>query len=75
MKIYKIGLMMMVLGAIIAWSGTIVSIGFGLYNWSHGVELSVSIYGSFILWLKMVIGGLLVLFAGVLIDRHGETIT
>ncbi|MCD6435483.1 MAG: hypothetical protein J7L15_03765 [Clostridiales bacterium] len=45
---------------------TVGSIGYGLWLWGGlGGVLSTSAWAGFVLWMKMIIGGLLMLFIGI----------
>ncbi len=51
---------------------TPVGIGFAIYDWAHGVELSMSMWNGFLTWLKMVllvIPGLFCYFIAICLDN------
>ena len=56
----------LVIGYIIAGSSTIVAGGYGLYLWgSVGLAINVSAWTAFVLWVKMLIVGLIMVALGL----------
>lgn len=61
-----IGKIFSMVGLLILALSTVGSIGYGLWLWGGlGGVLSTSAWAGFVLWMKMIIGGLLMLFIGI----------
>jgi len=66
----KIAMAVMVLGYVMLALATISGIGYGLYNWgSVGLELGASAWLGFVLFGKMLGGGLVLLITGIFLSQ------
>jgi len=62
---YKIGMILISIGYVLAAIGAISGFGYTLYNWgSVGMELGPSAWAGFILFAKMVLGGIVTVMIG-----------
>lgn len=56
------------LGYVFLGLGTVISVGYGLYSWAIAdVVFKVALWTTFITWIKLIVTGVLSLFAGFLI--------
>lgn len=56
------------LGYVFLGLGTVISVGYGLYSWAIAdVVFKVALWTTFITWIKLIVAGVLSLFAGFLI--------
>jgi len=63
-EIVTIVLMLMI---IIGFAGAQISaIGITLYDWSHGVQISMALWNGFIIWVKLMSLGLIGFIGAVL---------
>ena len=59
-----IGAFIFIAGAILMGLAFITSIGVGLYFWAHTMAFPQAAWAGFLIWLKMIIGGLVLLSGG-----------
>ena len=62
------GALLALAGIIIAWASNILGIGYFLFMWANGNELPQSLLYGFILWLKALSAGIIVIVSGVTIE-------
>lgn len=58
----------LVLSLVVLALNLLGSIGYALYLWSHEMPLALSLWTAFVLWFKILVGGLLTLGISWLIN-------
>lgn len=66
-----IGKILAIIGLVVLAFATIGSVGYGLYLWGGiGIAFSVSVWTAFVVWLKAVGSGLLLVSIGLLMGAY-----
>ena len=64
-----VGYILVILGWALLVAANITAIGVGLYDWAFNTTLALAAWGAFVLWLKMLGGGLVSLFIGMILGE------
>ena len=64
-----LGIFLVIVGALLLTVGQIGSIGYGLYLWAHGTELSMAAWIGFLTWAKCTIIGVVSLGIGAILKE------
>jgi len=64
-NIEKIGAFLFIAGAIVMALAFATGIGVGLYFWAHTMAFPQAAWAGFLIWLKMILGGLVLLVTGL----------
>ncbi len=65
----NLGVILIIVGSVIAGLATVTGIGYGLYLWGAlGGALGVSMWTAFVLWLQMIVGGFVIAITGLLME-------
>lgn len=59
-----LGKTILFIGIIAMGISTAASVGYGLYLWAHELTFALAAWTAFVLWLKMVIGGFVLVIVG-----------
>lgn len=57
-------LVMAIVGFILVYGSTITGIGVALYGLAYGTAVGMALWNGFVVFLKMLIGGLVLAFVG-----------
>jgi hypothetical protein len=64
-----VGYLLVIAGFISLAAANLTAIGVGLYDWAFNTTLALAAWGAFVLWLKMMGYGMLVLFVGLILGE------
>ena len=66
----KVMVIIGIIGLIVIGLANVVGIGYGLYLWGAvGTPLSASVWSAFLLWIKMILGGLVLFIISVFAEK------
>jgi hypothetical protein len=64
-----VGYILVILGWALLVGANITAIGVGLYDWAFNTTLALAAWGAFVLWLKMLGGGIVSLIVGLVLGE------
>lgn len=64
-----VGYLLVIAGFISLAAANLTAIGVGLYDWAFNTTLALAAWGAFVLWLKMMGYGMIVLFVGLILGE------
>lgn len=64
-----VGYILVIVGFVSLAAANLTAIGVGLYDWAFNTTLALAAWGAFVLWLKMMGYGMLVLFIGIILGE------
>lgn len=64
-----VGYILVIAGFVSLAAANLTAIGVGLYDWAFNTTLALAAWGAFVLWLKMMGFGAIVLFIGIILGE------
>jgi len=64
-----VGYILVIIGFFLMAFANLVAIGTCLYEWAFNVDLAHAAWGSFVLWMKMMGGGVVSLIVGLVLGE------
>lgn len=68
-----VGYSLVINGFLSIIAANLTAIGVGLYDWAFNMELAMAAWGAFVLWLKMMGGGILAIAIGAILGEGNLT--
>lgn len=61
-----LAVLLIVVGRVAMALATLSSIGYLIYEWAHDIQFKLALWDAFVLWLKLIFGGLGIVFIGLI---------
>jgi hypothetical protein len=68
-----VGYILVIIGFVSMIAANLTAIGIGLYDWAFNTTLALAAWGAFVLWLKMMGGGILAIAIGAILGEGNLT--
>lgn len=68
-----VGYILVIIGFVSMIAANLTAIGIGLYDWAFNTTLALAAWGAFVLWLKMMGGGILAIVIGAILGEGNLT--
>ena len=68
-----VGYILVIIGFVSMIAANLTAIGIGLYDWAFNTTLALAAWGAFVLWLKMMGGGILAIAIGSILGEGNLT--
>ena len=68
-----IGYILVIIGFLAIIAANLTALGVGLYDWAFNTTLALAAWGAFVLWLKMMGGGIAAVIVGAILGEGNLT--
>lgn len=68
-----VGYILVIIGFLAIIAANLTALGVGLYDWAFNTTLALAAWGAFVLWLKMMGGGILAIAIGAILGEGNLT--
>lgn len=68
-----VGYILVIIGFLAIIAANLTALGVGLYDWAFNTTLALAAWGAFVLWLKMMGGGIAAVIVGAILGEGNLT--